>query len=173
MLDEYVNEILTLLGVGVSGTSIVTLICMIIYVVKAIAKVYKTAKDDNASLTEQLNSVIEELQNQITAIQESTKTTSEQIEESFQEAVLPKTIRLDLSSKVTSALESCTTEITEEVDDTLKTVMENQVLILKILSQFTHVQKLSEEDQEAIAYAISDKSTEVEVTVPDEKIEEA
>ena len=165
MLDEYVNEILTLLGIGTSATSIVSVIIMIIYCARSIAKVIVANKNNNTSVTDQLNAVITELQNQITAIQESTQTSSEQIEEAFENAVIPSTIKVDLSSKVSTVLTECTNTITSQVSDLVSTIATNQVLILKILSQFTHVQKLSEDDQAAIQDAISTESNTLEVKI--------
>ena len=48
--------------------------------------------------------------------------------------------------------------------EALAKIHEENVLILKVLNQFTHIKKLSEEDQEKIADIINEEVTE-EVTL--------
>ena len=70
----------------------------------------------------------------------------EYIEQSFKNAVLPSKIKLDVSEKIEKPIKEGIHE-------------ENQ-MILKVLSQFSHTKKLSEEDQDKIKEIVGEAVTE-------------
>ena len=118
-----------ILSLSVGGISVGTVFATVIYVVKSIRKSRKEQK----------------LQ------KENIKVTKEQIEQSFKEAVLPKTIKLDVSTKIEQPIKQGLQQIRDDNKEALESIHEENRLILAVLSNFTHVQKLSKEDQEAIA----------------------
>lgn len=127
-----------ILSLSVGGISVGTILTTVIYVVKSIRKSRKEQK----------------LQ------EENIKVTKEQIEQSFKEAVLPKTIKLDISTKIEQPIKQGLQQIRDDNKEALESIHEENRLILTVLSKFTHVQKLSKEDQEAIADIVGKEVTE-------------
>lgn len=127
-----------ILSLSVGGISVGTILTTVIYVVKSIRKSRKEQK----------------LQ------EENIKVTKEQIEQSFKEAVLPKTIKLDVSTKIEQPIKQGLQQIRDDNKEALESIREENRLILTVLSKFTHVQKLSKEDQEAIADIVGKEVTE-------------
>lgn len=127
-----------ILSLSVGGISVGTILTTVIYVVKSIRKSRKEQK----------------LQ------EENIKVTKEQIEQSFKEAVLPKTIKLDVSTKIEQPIKQGLQQIRDDNKEALESIHEENRLILTVLSKFTHVQKLSKEDQEAIADIVGKEVTE-------------
>ena len=127
-----------ILSLSIGGVSVGTILVTVIYVVKSIRKSYKEQK----------------LQ------KENIKVTKEQIEQSFKEAVLPKTIKLDVSTKIEQPIKQGLQQIRDDNKEALESIHEENRLILAVLSKFTHVQKLSKEDQEAIADIVGKETIE-------------
>lgn len=126
MLDAGINTILSILGISFGGVSVAGLIGLGIGFLKS-----RHSDKKQASIT---------------------KTS---IEEGFKSAVLPQKIKLDISEKIEKPIQEAMTKLTQLVEDSIKKMDEDLILILKILNEFTHVKKLSEEDQEKIAEIIS------------------
>lgn len=121
------------LGITVGGVSIATIIAMVIVVVKEVAKAHKEGR-----------------------------LTQEAVEKAFQNAVLPTKIKIDLSDKISAPLQEGLVQIKTYINDTLEHVQKGQKLVLSILSQFSHVNKLPIEVQNEIQEYL-DESKTVEV----------
>lgn len=130
MFETAVGEINGVLGLTVGGVSVAALITSLICLIKSIINL----KRENR-LTRQF------------------------IEEAFQKAVLPNTVKLDLSSKIEQPLKDGFESMRRVMEETLKHLDKGEKLILSILSQFSHVSKLPEETQAEIqAYLQESKS---------------
>ena len=137
-MDGIQELILAILGISVGGISVGTILATVIYVVKSIKRTKKEIKNAKTEVT----------------------ITKEYVEQSFKNAVLPKTIKLDISSKIEQPIKEGMMRIEELNKEQLEQIHKENVLILKVLNQFTHVKKLSEEDQEAIADIVNEEVTE-------------
>ena len=137
-MDEFQQLILNILSLSLGGVSLATIIANVIYCIKAIRKNRKEAK----------------------AAKDEVVITKEYVEQSFKNAVLPKTIKLDVSSKIEQPIKQGMARIEELNKEQLEQIHKENVLILKVLNQFTHVKKLSEEDQEAIADIVNEEAIE-------------
>ena len=90
--------------------------------------------------------------------------TKQTIEEAFKNVVLPKDLRINLSSKIDpaikAALEKYLTPITKAYN---KMALQNQ-LMLSIMSKFSHADKLSEEEQKLLHDLLADMgSSEINI----------
>lgn len=137
-MDGLQEVILSILGLSVGGVSLATVLANVIYCIKAIKRAKKEAK----------------------AAKDEVIVTKEYVEQAFKDAVLPKTIKLDISSKIEQPIKNGITRIEELNKEQLEQIHRENVLILKVMSQFTHVKKLSEEDQEAISDIVNEEVTE-------------
>lgn len=137
-MDGWENVLISVLSLSIGGVSIFTIIASVVYCIKAIAKNRKETK----------------------AIAKQMELNKTSIEEAFKNAVLPKTIKLDVSSKIEKPIKDGLAQIREDNKESLEQIHKENVLILKVLNQFTHVKKLSEEDQEAIADIVNEEATE-------------
>ena len=137
-MDGWQDVLVSVLSLSIGGVSIFTIIANVVYCVKAIAKNRKETK----------------------AIAKQMELNKTSIEEAFKNAVLPKTIKLDVSSKIEKPIKEGLSQIREDNRESLELIHKENVLILKVLNQFTHVKKLSEEDQEAIADIVNEEATE-------------
>lgn len=131
MFDQITDGIMNILNLSVGGVSLGAVIVMIIYVTHAIVKNRKDIK-----------------------------ITKEYIEEAFQNAVLPSTIKLDVSNKIALPIKEGLAQITDTLNSTLLEIKEGIKYNLEILEQFSHVQKLPTEEQEKIKTYL-EKSVEV------------
>lgn len=131
MFDQITDGIMNILNLSIGGVSLGAVIVMIIYVTHAIVKNRKDIK-----------------------------ITKEYIEEAFQNAVLPSTIKLDVSNKIALPIKEGLAQITDTLNSTLLELKEGIKYNLEILEQFSHVQKLPTEEQEKIKTYL-EKSTEV------------
>ena len=141
-MDNIQNTILFIFSLSVGGVSILTILADVIYCVKSIKKMHKVVKKNEQDIL----------------------MSKEDIENAFKEAVLPKTIKLDVSSKIEKPIKEGLNQMRNDNKEALAKIHEENVLILKVLNQFTHIKKLSEEDQEKIADIINAEVTE-EVTL--------
>lgn len=127
MFETVVGQINGVLGITIGGVSLATIIGMVITLVIEIRKLHKESK-----------------------------LTKDTIEKAFQDAVLPKTVKLDLSKKIEEPLKDGFTEMKRLLQETLDKVGRGEQLILAILNQFSHVHKLPEDVQNEIAEYIDD-----------------
>lgn len=141
-MDNIQSTILFIFSLSVGGVSILTILADVIYCVKSIKKMRKAVKKNEQDIL----------------------MSKEDIEQAFKDAVLPKTIKLDVSSKIEKPIKEGMTQMMEYNAEALIKIHEENVLILKVLNEFTHVKKLSDEDQEKIADIINEEVTE-EVTL--------
>lgn len=137
-MDNLQELMLLILNASINGVSIITIIANVIYIIKSLRKARKEIKQNIKEV--QLN--------------------KQQIEEAFREAILPKTVKLDVSSKIEQPIKEGLAKMQEDNKLALESIHEENVLILKVLSQFSHVQKLSEKDQEKISDIANDNVTE-------------
>ena len=137
-MDNIQNTILFIFSLSIGGVSILTLLADVIYCVKSIKKMHKAMKKNEENIV----------------------VSKENIEQAFKDAVLPKTIKLDVSSKIEKPIKEGLNQMRDDNKEALAKIHEENVLILKVLSQFTHVKKLSDEDQEKIADIVNQEVTE-------------
>lgn len=134
-MDALYQQILTIVSTVIGSIDVVGIIGVIIYVVKA--------NVTNSKLAE---------------------TTKETIETAFKDAVLPKNIKLDVSSKIEQPIKEGLATIQTYIEDALSRTNEGEQLILQILSLFSHVKQLPTEVQEQIQDFLEKDTTE-EVTL--------
>ena len=137
-MDQFTELFTSIFSLSICGISLGTIIAIAIGVVKSIRKSRKQMKQQ----------------------EEQIKVTKESIETSFKNAVFPKTVKLDVSKKIQEPINKAMEELKASNDAQLAEIKEENKLILKVLSQFTHVQKLSQEDQEKIADIVNAEVTE-------------
>ena len=137
-MDGWQEVLMSILGLSVGSVSLATVLANVIYCVKAIKRTRKEAK----------------------AAKDEVAVTKEYVEQAFKDAVLPKTIKLDVSSKIEQPIKEGMQKIGQVNKDQLEQIHKENVLILKVLNQFTHVKKLSKEDQEAIQDIVNEEVTE-------------
>lgn len=124
------EEIITkILGFSIGGISLVTVFGIFI----AYLKEYRKAKKER-------------------------EVTKEAIVEGFKEVVIPKDIRINLSNKIKPV-------IREEIQTGLKPIVEaynklqsQNLIMLKIMSKFTHVEDLTDEEQKLLRELVEDNS---------------
>ena len=137
-MDGWQDVLFSILGLSISGVSVATVLANVIYCVKAIKRAKKETK----------------------AAKDEIIVTKEYVEQAFKDAVLPKTIKLDISSKIEKPIRDGLAQMKDDNKEALEQIHKENVLILKVLNQFTHTKKLSEEDQEAIADIVNEETTE-------------
>lgn len=135
MFEGVFEQINGVLSITIGGVSITTIIGMVITLIVQIRKLHK-----------------------------ENKLTKEYIESAFNNAVLPKTVKLDLSKKIEQPLKDGFTNMTRLIEDTLSKVQNGERLILMILSEFSHIHKLSPEVQAEISEYV-EKETSVTVSL--------
>lgn len=124
------EEIITkILGFSIGGISLVTVFGIFI----AYLKEYRKAKKER-------------------------EVTKEAIVEGFKEVVIPKDIRINLSNKIKPVIQ-------EEIQASLKPIVEaynklqsQNLIMLKIMSKFTHVEDLTDEEQKLLRELVEDNS---------------
>ena len=124
------EEIITkILGFSIGGISLVTVFGIFI----AYLKEYRKAKKER-------------------------EVTKEAIVEGFKEVVIPKDIRINLSNKIKPVIQ-------EEIQAGLKPIVEaynklqsQNLIMLKIMSKFTHVEDLTDEEQKLLRELVEDNS---------------
>lgn len=132
-MDEIYQQILTIVSTVIGSIDIVGLISVVIYAIR-----------------------------QGRVNMKAMKLTSAQVEEAFKNAVLPKNIKLDVSSKIEKPIKDGLEDIRLFLSDAISRVDEGERLILSILSLFSHVKQLPEEVQQQIQdYLEPNTTTEV------------
>lgn len=135
MFDTIVNQANGILGITIGGVSLATIIGLVITIIIEIRKAHKEAR-----LTEK------------------------SIETAFQNVVLPSKIKIDLSGKIQEPLEQGFLQVKQFLRTSLEHVNKGQRLVLSILSQFSHVNKLPQETQDEIAEYLDEcKTVEVKI----------
>ena len=137
-MEQFSELIAPISSISICGVSLVTILMVIIYVVKAVRRARKEIKRQ----------------------QELINVTKENIELAFKNAVLPKTIRLDVHKKIQEPINKAMDELKASNDEQLVEIKEELCLVLKILSKFTHVKKLSDDEQEKLSDIVDEEVTE-------------
>ena len=141
-MDQFSELFTSITSISICGISLITVFAFVIKILLTIRKNKKWLK----------------------AQEEQIQVTKESIEESFKNAVFPKTVKLDVSKKIQEPIAKAMRQLQASNDEQLEEIKEQNRLILTVLSQFTHVQKLSAEDQEKISDIVnSEASDTVEV----------
>lgn len=73
--------------------------------------------------------------------------TKDAIVEGFKEVVIPKDLRINLSKKIDPAIKEAIGEYMKPMIKYCKRIEAENLMMLKIMSKFTHVEKLTEEEQ--------------------------
>lgn len=126
MFEEISGQVMAILSITVGGVSIGSIVAMVIYMVRKLRKA-------NAAMDKALT------------------VTEDKIEQAFQNVVLPKNIKLDVSNKIEKPIKEGLQQITLSLEEQIKRIEQGEELILQILKEFSHVQKLPVETQQAIA----------------------
>ena len=134
MMDAITNNIMTILSFTIGGVSLVSIICSVIWVLRQVVKVRKDGK-----------------------------LTKESIEAAFKEAVLPKTVKLDISNKIEEPIRLGFEKISAQVTSRLANLESEIVIALKILAKLTHANALSEEDKDTLDRILNDVSISEEI----------
>ena len=142
MFDQFSTQITQILSMTIGGVSVGTIIAAVIYCIKSIKSIRKDTAKNKTDTDEQL------------------KITKDFIEQSFKNAVLPQKIKLDISSKIEKPIKDGLTKIAETQEEQLLAIHNELLLILKILSKFSHTQKLTDEEQEALKEITGETSVE-------------
>lgn len=138
MFEEWISQIPNIASITIGGVSIVTIISLAIAFIRQIVSLRKER----------------------TAVKQEMIVTKQQIEDSFKNAIFPKNIKLDVSKKIEGPIKDGLAKIEATVKDELQDAFKGQRLILAVLSQFSHVQKLPEATQEAIKDYLDKGATE-------------
>lgn len=142
MLDQFSEQIMQILNLSICGVSLATILANVIYCIRSIRRAAKEAKRNKEDVDKRL------------------EVSKEQIEEAFKNAVLPSKIKLDISSKIEKPIKEGIEKMEENNKEYLQSVKEQNLLILKILSKFTHTKQLTEEEQEELKEIIGESKTE-------------
>lgn len=135
MFEQISNQAVAILSISIGGVSIASILATAISLIKSMINLKKEGK-------------------------QSKEETKQLIEEAFKDAVLPKNIKLDVSNKIEKPIKEGLEIIQQSVNDALARVDDMEKLILSILSQFSHVQKLPEDVQKKIDDYVYDGVTE-------------
>lgn len=142
MLDQFSEQIMQILNLSICGVSLATILANVIYCIRSIRRAAKEAKKNKDDVDKRL------------------EISKEQIEEAFKNAVLPSKIKLDISSKIEKPIKEGIEKMEENNKEYLQSVKEQNLLILKILSKFTHTKQLTEEEQEELKEIVGESKTE-------------
>lgn len=142
MLDQFSEQIMQILNLSICGVSLATILANVIYCIRSIRRAAKEAKRNKEDVDKRL------------------EVSKEQIEEAFKNAVLPSKIKLDVSSKIEKPIKEGIEKMEENNKEYLQSIKEQNLLILKILSKFTHTKQLTEEEQENLKEIIGESKTE-------------
>lgn len=142
MLDQFSEQIMQILNLSICGVSLATILANVIYCIRSIRRAAREAKRNKEDIDKRL------------------EVSKEQIEEAFKNAVLPSKIKLDISSKIEKPIKEGIEKMEENNKEYLQSIKEQNLLILKILSKFTHTKQLTEEEQEELKEIIGESKTE-------------
>lgn len=133
-MDAISSTVTSILGLSIGGVSVVTIIGMVIYCIRL-------------AVTNKKNLTI----------------TKEAIEEAFKNVVLPKNIKLDISSKIEKPIREGLESIGIQVNSALERLEQGEQMMMRILVLFTHFQKLPDNVREQIEDFINKETTDVDV----------
>ena len=142
MLDQFSEQIMQILNLSICGVSLATILANVIYCIRSIRRAAKEAKRNKEDVDKRI------------------EVSKEQIEEAFKNAVLPSKIKLDVSSKIEKPIKEGIEKMEENNKEYLQSIKEQNLLILKILSKFTHTKQLTEEEQEELKEIVGESKTE-------------
>lgn len=121
MFEEAIPTLLSILSLSIGGVSIATIISSFVVLAKKI---------------------------------KSVSLTKEYVEQAFEKAVLPANVRIDISQKIMPMVKDALVEIKNNTKEYLQENLEEinkmktmMILVLTILSKFSHTQQLTEEEQ--------------------------
>lgn len=134
MFDFFSEQAMNILSMSVCGISVGSILALAIYVIVQIRK-------NRGEI----------------------KVTSEQISKSFKDVILPKNIKLDISSKIEKPIKEAFANFAISFDTRLKHMERGEQLLLNIVSLFSHVNQLPEELQEEIKEYLEDAPTEIKL----------
>lgn len=135
MMDSIMNNAMEILSISFSGISLGSILFLAIYV---ILQARKNRKEISLN--------------------------KHQVEEAFKNAVLPSKMKIDISNKIEKPIKDGFTAIKEQVTERLDEVDHLLTLVLSVLAQFSHCEKLPEETRQEINDLVR-KVEEAEVTV--------
>lgn len=142
MFDQFSEQIMQILNLSICGVSLATILANVIYCIRSIRRAAKEAKKNRDDVDKRL------------------EISKEQIEEAFKNAVLPSKIKLDVSSKIEKPIKEGIEKMEENNKEYLQSIKEQNLLILKVLSKFTHTKQLTEKEQEELKEIIGESKTE-------------
>lgn len=131
MFEEISNQVMAILTCSVGGVSILSVLASLIYTIK-----------------------------QIVTLKKENKLTQQNVETAFKNAVLPKNIKIDLSNKIQEPIQVGFAQIKLFLEQSIERVERGEQLILKILHEFSHVNKLPDDVKQEIEAYIEDGSSE-------------
>lgn len=124
-----------ILNYSVCGISVATIIAMVIYVIR-----YAVTSRKEIQVTKQ------------------------SIEEAFKNVVLPKDLRINLSSKIDPAIRDALQKYLEPICKAYNKIALQNQLMLSIMSKFSHTEKLTEEEQKLLHDLLNDMgSSEIDL----------
>lgn len=124
-----------ILNYSVCGISVATIIALVIYVIH-----YAVAAKKEIQVTKQ------------------------SIEEAFKNVVLPKDLRINLSSKIDPAIRDALQKYLEPICKAYNKIALQNQLMLSIMSKFSHTEKLTEEEQKLLHDLLNDMgSSEIDL----------
>ena len=136
MLDSIVGEVGSILSISVCGVSVATIIGMIIYCIHV-----AVANKKNLTVT------------------------TETIEKAFENVVLPKNVKLDISNKIEKPIRDGFQIVSDKLASPLENIYKGEQMMMKILVLFTHFQKLPEDVREEIEGFINSETASIDVTL--------
>ena len=108
-MDGWQEVLMSILGLSIGGVSLATVLANVIYCVKAIKRARREAK----------------------AAKDEVSVTKEYVEQAFKDAVLPKTIKLDISSKIEQPIKQGMAKIDELNKKQLEQIHKENEIIIK------------------------------------------
>lgn len=131
MFEGITEQVQAILTYSIGGVTISALLGLIVYAIAQLRTVVKEAK---------LNKT--------------------QISTAFKDAILPKTLKLDVSSKIEKPIQDGINKLSTILSEKLEKISKGEVLMLSILKQFSHVKQLPEELQQQINEYLDDSEAE-------------
>ena len=90
--------------------------------------------------------------------------TKQSIEEAFKNVILPKDLRINLSSKIKPAVQEAVREYLEPILKAYNKVALQNQLMLSIMSKFSHTEKLTDAEQKLLHDLVNEMdSTEIDI----------
>lgn len=165
MFENFDTEAQSILSFTIGGVSIGTILMLTIYVIRAIIVNRKQIVAFGNKFTEHVDIYSKKIEEQFEAygkkVTEQIELHKDDVENAFKEAILPKHIKLDVSGKIVKPINEGLDRMNKLLDAKIGKLDEGILLVLTILNEFTHIQKLTPEMQEKIAEYIDTPAEEV------------